>query len=299
MKNVTRNAYAHCVDRVVARLQRAIAEGGELPDLGELAGVAHLSPFHFHRVYRAMTGETIGRTVARLRLLRALHLLGESAVSVTAVALAVGYDTPQALARAFSDAFDASPSELRAQPQRLLRERERLERLPQEDRGVAAPLYVEVVAIEPFEVVVLRNRGAYEDFDQAYGRLFAWAAEAGFIDRIQGLYGLPLHDHRDTSPAHLEFDCALAFPESVQPEPPLRALLLGGGAYACARHLGSFATLEASVDWLLAVWLPGSGHSLRDAPIHYRYLDDPEVTPEALLRTDIHVPLAAHREASA
>ncbi|MEA9472116.1 GyrI-like domain-containing protein [Xanthomonas campestris] len=44
---------------------------------------------------------------------------------------------------------------------------------------------------------------------------------------------------------------------------------------------------------LLADWLPGSGHALRDAPPHYLYLDDPETVAEADLRADIRVPVVA------
>lgn len=38
------------------------------PSLAELASAAAVSPFHFHRVWRAMTGETVGQSIARLRM---------------------------------------------------------------------------------------------------------------------------------------------------------------------------------------------------------------------------------------
>lgn len=104
------------VERVVAHLQASIRAGEPLPDLAALAAVAQQSPHHFHRVYRALAGETLGQTIARLRLSYALHLLGEQASSVTEVALAVGYQTPQALARAFRAVLQASPSNLRNTP---------------------------------------------------------------------------------------------------------------------------------------------------------------------------------------
>lgn len=81
------------VERVVAHLQDSIRAGSPLPDLAALAAVAHQSPHHFHRVYRALAGETLGQTTARLRLSQAVHLLGEPGRSITDVALAVGYQT--------------------------------------------------------------------------------------------------------------------------------------------------------------------------------------------------------------
>lgn len=292
MKPATRNLYAERIDRVVARLQQAVSAGGEPPGLAELAAVAHLSAFHFHRVYRALTGETIGGTVARLRLLRALHLLADGAAPVTGVALAIGYETPQAFARAVRDAFGASPSELRAQPARLADEIARLGRPPApRDDSAGAALQVSVVSVEPFEVVALRTTGAYDEVDQAYVSLFAWAAEAGAIDAMAGLYGIPHADWRDAAHDELVFDAMLRFSRPVRPPAPMRLQRIGGGQYARVRHVGGFRGIEDTLDRLLSEWLPGSGYALRDAPVHREFLDDPDEVPEALLRTDIHVPV--------
>jgi AraC family transcriptional regulator len=295
----TREQASARIDRVIARLQRAIVEGGELPDLAELAGIAHLSSFHFHRVYRALTGETIGRTVARLRLVRALQLLADADLAVTDVALSIGYETSQAFARAFRDAFGISATQMRRQPAHVARELGRLSRPPVPAAGERAPLRIDVVSIEPFEVVALRTTGAYADLDQAFGRLFNWAAEAGIVDKMTDLYGIPRHDHRDTPAAELVFDCALKFSAAVAPIAPMRSLQICGGDHARIRHVGSFLALEDTTDRVLAEWLPGSGRQLRDLPIHYAYLDDPENVPEAMLRTDIYVPLQSLEESGA
>lgn len=281
------------LDRVIASLQQSIDVGGPLPDLDALAAIAHYSPFHFHRVYRALTGETIGRTVQRLRLVKALRRLAHSDASVTEIALLAGYGTPQALARVLRETVDASASELRADPQRLAANIEHLSRpLPLAEK--TAPLSVEVITLEPFEVVALRARGAFDDLDQVFGELFGWAAEQGLIEQLQQLIGVPLGDHRELPAEELLFDCALVFDAELPVlSASLQRLVLGGGRMARLRHVGSYALLEDATDQLLRDWLPGSGHALRDAPLHYHFLDDPEEVPEAILRADIYVPLAA------
>lgn len=288
------------IDRVVARLQQAVQTGGELPDLHELAAVAHLSPYHFHRVYRALTGETVGRTVARLRQLRALHLLGDAARPITDIALAVGYDTPQAFARAFRDAFDDAPSALREHPDRLAAEIARLSRPAAAAHDAAPPLRVDVLSVEPFEVVALRVSPAnYDAVDAGYGQLFGWAASAGIVDKASSLYGIALTDFRDMPEAETAFDCALGFSVAVDPPAPMRVQRWGGGEYARIRHVGPFRFIEDTLDRALAEWLPDSGYALRDAPIHRGFLDDPEHVPEALLRTDIYLPVRRAAEVAA
>lgn len=290
MNIAARHAYARAIERVIAHLQKAVQDNAPLPDLAELAAVAHLSPFHFHRIYRALTGETVGRTVARLRLLRALQLLGGTARPVTEVALAVGYETSQALARAFRQALDATPSELRAAPERLQAKQRELAQ-PALAADAAAPLQVSVQTLAPFELVVLRKRGAFDDLDRGFGQLFAWAMRAGIAERLERLVGIPLGDHRDLPPRDLEFDCAMGFAAAVDPPPPLQRRVLGGGLYAVLRHVGPYHELDAEVDRLIAGWLPGSGHLLRDQPLHFHYLDDPEEVPASILRADICVPV--------
>ncbi|WP_312366393.1 GyrI-like domain-containing protein [Stenotrophomonas sp.] len=281
------------LDRVIACLQQAVDTGGPLPDLEALAAIAHYSPFHFHRVYRALTGETVGRTVQRLRVVKALQRLAHSAASVTEIALLAGYDTPQALARVLRESVDASASELRGDPQRLAACIAQLSR-PLPVAETPAPLSVEVITLEPFEVVALRAQGAFDDLDGVFGELFGWAAEQGLIEQLQQLIGLPLGDHRELPADELLFDCALALDAELPALPEsLQRLQLGGGRMARLHHVGSYSLLEDATDRLLRDWLPGSGHALRDAPLHYHFLDDPEDVPEAILRADIYVPLAA------
>ena len=66
--NSNANTYASRIQRVVDHL----AEHLDDPlDLESLARVAHFSPYHFHRIYRGILGETVHDTVRRLRLQRA------------------------------------------------------------------------------------------------------------------------------------------------------------------------------------------------------------------------------------
>jgi AraC family transcriptional regulator len=293
MKTSTREDYLQRIDRVVAVLQSAVEQGGELPELAQLATVAHLSPFHFHRIYRALSGETVGQTVARLRLLRALQMLAEPGERVTETALAVGYETPQAFARAFRQAFEATPSELRGQQDRLQAAMHRMRRPARHDDGSGPALTVEVVSVEPFRVVATRYTGDHRDLDQAYGRLFEWAASHALLERMTGIYGVAHDGGRDALPDEGAFDCALAFDGgNAVIDGNTHALQLGGGLWARWRHLGSYDHLGALTDRLVATWLPDSGYVLRDVLPFRHFLDDPEDVPEAALRADIYLPVA-------
>ena len=74
----------------------------------DLAGGAAASPCHFHRRFQAATGESVADCSRRLRLERAAHILASSRMTVTEVALEVGFDAPEAFSRAFQAAYHLS-----------------------------------------------------------------------------------------------------------------------------------------------------------------------------------------------
>nr|WP_233835629.1 GyrI-like domain-containing protein [Paraburkholderia sp. ZP32-5] len=116
MKPSTERDYRRRIARVVETI---LLEPGAPHTLESLAAVAHLSPYHFHRVYRAVMGESVVETVKRLRLAEAAQRLTDAA-QVTAVAHDAGYDSAQAFARAFRGFAGVSPSEFRARQRHLV-----------------------------------------------------------------------------------------------------------------------------------------------------------------------------------
>lgn len=90
-------------------LDTLMADLSAAADGREIASRAYLSRFHFDRLVRAATGEPPARLRRRLLLEQAAYALGRGA-SVTDVAYASGYGSPEAFTRAFSKAFGSPPS---------------------------------------------------------------------------------------------------------------------------------------------------------------------------------------------
>lgn len=294
MKLTSRDEYLKRIDAVVARISASLAEEAPLPSASELARHANLSEFHFMRVYRALAGEPLGATIQRLRLARAVHLLTDTAEPISAIAGRIGFETPQAFAKAFRRAFGLSPSEAR---ERYVGQAQKLVLPPHETNLPAAPaIRVDIVELQPFRVLALRNRGAYADLDQAYARLFDWLAAQNAVGSVRGLWGVPHHDRRDTPPDESLFDCCVTLAMHLDAhegpdDKDVFATSLGGGRFIVHQHGGSYAGLDDAHDNLLARALPAQGLALREAPILHEFLNDPDRTPEELLQTKIYVPI--------
>ncbi len=108
---MSHHEYAARINRVQDHIDAHLTEDLAL---AELARVASFSPYHFHRVFAAMVGETLGRYIQRLRLEKAASwLLYHPRKSVTEVALDCGFSSSATFARAFRAAFGMSASQWR------------------------------------------------------------------------------------------------------------------------------------------------------------------------------------------
>jgi AraC family transcriptional regulator len=87
-ERTTRSDYAIRLERVFTWL---VDHLDETLDLCRLADVACMSPYHFHRIYHAMQGETAAETVRRLRLHRAAVELIAGELPVSRIARRAGY----------------------------------------------------------------------------------------------------------------------------------------------------------------------------------------------------------------
>lgn len=86
---------------------------GERLTLEDVAHEACLSPFHFHRLFAAIVGETPMSYLRRRRLSEAALRLKRGTESVLQVALSVGFDSQAAFTRAFHGYFGRPPQRFR------------------------------------------------------------------------------------------------------------------------------------------------------------------------------------------
>lgn len=287
MKQSTRDSYFNRIDRVVGFLSEKVEEA---PSLETMAGIAAISPFHFHRVYRAVTGETPSATVRRLRLAKACGLLRDLEKPVTEVAFDVGYDSSQGFAKALKEVTGYSARDLRADPAKLEKIVTALASAPGVG-NVPKDLDVKIVSVDPFEVVAYRHTGPHKGLFKAYGDLHAWAAGAGLLEKFRGIYGIPIDDPRGEDPDAVRFDACFDFGPRPNVEAPYRVAGLGGGRYAVVRHVGPYEGLEAFYDYLYGPWLETSGYQLREAPAFNNYIQDPDSVPPEEWETDIYIPV--------
>lgn len=244
----------------------------------EAARAANFSLHHFHRIFRAQLGESVMEYTRRLRLERAARELRVKDDRLLDVAMRAGYQSHEAFTRAFIERFGVPPSTFREQPSLRVKEWKSTSQSPR--------LEVRVRRFAALQLVGMRHRGSYANVGDTWTRLMTWSFEHA---RGALQYGLCPDDPEVTATENLRFDACLA---TTVTHADVTALHVEAGDWAVAVHRGPYTRLSETYLDLIGRWFPTSGHEPAVDAVVEHYLNDPRVTAEAELLTEVRVRIA-------
>ena len=287
-----RREYERRVNRVMDYIQAHLAD--ELT-LESLAAVAAFSPFHFHRVFAAITGETLSDFIRRIRLERAasaLALLHDT--SVLEIALRYGFSSAATFARAFKRHFGMSATQWREGGARRWSEARRHQSKPGKAkrnpdqvesnhrkassrpirhtaavRSKGLAMSVEIREIPPYRVAYVRHVGPYGeggDIGTLWAGLGRWIRARDLRRSGTLTIGIGHDAPRIAAPEKLRYDACVVVGEDFKPDRFVNVADLPGGKYAVTPFAGTPAEMPEAWDRLFTGWLPTSGYQPEDRP---------------------------------
>jgi len=300
MKTITLQDYKQRMLRVLVHIQQQL--DGPL-SLEALAQLAHFSPYHFHRVFKGMLGESVQSHIRRLRLERSAIQLKSTAWPVTRIAFDSGYETPEAFTRAFKARFGAAPSHFRAARRRIC-----IVTLDTSGSGVhyrngtpprhfkaalfaSKTMKITIQNLPARRVAFVHHVGPYSKCGAAWETLGMFLGKEGLLGGDSLMIGICHDDPEVTPPDKIRYDACVTVDPRFAPQGEIGVQTIAGGDYAVATHFGSYETLGETYGRLMGQWLPRSGRELRSAPGFEVYFNDPNSTAPEDLVTDIHLPL--------
>jgi AraC family transcriptional regulator len=284
----SRSEYARRMNRVLDHIDAHLAEPLELVALAE---VAHFSPYHFHRLFDAWMGETLGAYLRRRRLEAGAGMLqAQPNAPVLEVALSVGFGSGEAFARAFKEHFGMTPSQWRASSSERLEQYRRTfhdSNPGQADRNTGQagqPMFaddsasfmeiimnVTLTELPACKVAYMRSIGPY---GPAIGRFWEQFNQTREAHGLQGVrYGIGHDDPSVTPPDKCRYDACIEVADSAAVKPPFSTAQLPGGRYALMEFEGSSATIGNAWLQFFKEWLPGSGMQMDARPMFEMYRD--------------------------
>lgn len=264
--------------------------------LDVLADVARLSPFHLHRKFVAVAGETPKQFTLRIRLSRAAAmLLSNRDESILNIALACGFQSHETFCRMFRRFFGVAPSTYRKQSKMhdanlasvhesnvagtapclgLYRYHESPERSPMS-------YTITKRSLEPQHALVISKRVKQSEIAQAIGevlpRVFMYAQAAGVA-----FSGPPITRYIQTGPGLMTIEPGMpvaSLPASADPDAAeIMPITLAGGSVAMTTHVGPYDRLPDAYA-AMEQWIEAEGLKIAGPPWE-SYITDPAHVPD-------------------
>ena len=246
--------------------------------------MAYFSSFHFHRVFKAILGETLSQFVKRLRLERAVTMMthgGER--SLTEIALACGFGSSSDFSRSFRQRYGVPPSAFDVDTFRAQRRddleatipeepRHRVESLPQGGNPEGFEVRLRELPVRCVAYIRVLNSFREGVVARAAERLVAWAEARGLADR-QWL-GYMWDNPEIVALEDCRYDVGLEV-DDLKPDGEIGRFEFPAMLVAQIEVKGQIDVEMRALDWLFRTWLPTSGYVPADLPCFEAWIGRP------------------------
>ncbi len=300
------------IDYIISNLDKELT-------LEQISSIANFSVFHFHRIFKSITNETLYKFIFRLRMEKAASLLiSHPGKSVFEVALDCGFSTPSSFAKAFKDYYGLSATDWKNDN---LPSKSKIGQLDSNFDKLDSNIYkvypnspsyfcfelindsnkfiwrnnmnstnelqttIEVKKLEEMNVAYIRHIGPYAGdgqlFEKLFGKLFMWAGPRGLIQFPETKSMTIYHnDPEITEDEKLMISVCITVPEGTKTEGEIGTMKIPAGDYAMAYFELHPHQYGEAWQMVYGKWLPQSGYQPDDRPCFELYLNNPKDHPE-------------------
>jgi AraC family transcriptional regulator len=286
-KTFMREEYTLRINRVQDYIEEHLEEEFSLPGLAQ---VAHFSPYHFHRIFGSLTGETLFEYIQRVRLEKAAYfLIANPNKTVTQVALSCGFSNQASFAKAFKKYWEVSATQFRQEhgpyKSKHYKIKSKIGKVSHEstcynNTVIKKQCYlkepfkdlafsVEVKDIEEMHVAYIRHTGPYQEdvalFESLFSKLSKWVKEkvSESLHEIKTL--ILCHDNPSLTDEHkLRISLCMVVPEGIKGDGEIGTLIIAGGKYAIGHFKLAYNDYGNAWASMYSKWLPESGYQPDD-----------------------------------
>lgn len=267
----------------------------ETVTLEELARAAHSSPWHFHRLFCALTGETPAGYVRKRRLSELCQRLVHSDEPIAQLSIRGGFESQASFTRAFSRVMGTTPARYRKRGVLTAAHRfnamtadtllERRERKIMEPRIEHKPAFTVVGMLE--HVTPTTNHR----IATLWGRFGSRMGEIAHKNE-ECAFGVCLDDGQPPgSPLGFRYVAAVEVDAIENVPPGMIAVPVPAATYAVFTHRGHITQIGDTIKQLWGEWLPASKYHQVPGP-DFEYYDARYDPNTGNGEVDLYIPVA-------
>lgn len=308
-KQLSKQEYAARINRVMDYISLNL----DKPiDLNILASIASFSPYHFHRIFTAMVGETPNSFVSRIKLEKTAQLLLDNPQApVSDISFACGFTNASSFSRAFKGYFNMTTTQLRDEGKaiyikngiRYSKDCKAVSKIGKHPQQVNAQFCsvelkeliimdtkIEIKQMPELNLIYCRHMGAFNKIGQSYEKLFKWAIPRGLVNHNTKTVTVYQDDPAITSIDKVRQDASIVVEGEVKVEAEIGKSTIPSGKYAVGRFEIKETEFEEAWNTMCA-WLTESGCQPGDSPTYEYYHNDYSNDPEHRFIVDICIPV--------
>lgn len=308
-KELSKQEYIARINRVMDYIGKNIDKA---IDLSVMADIASFSPYHFHRIFTFITGETPNNFVSRIRLEKAAVLLQDRPKdSVSEIAFECGFVNIASFSRAFKIFFGVSAKEFRQIEKGIyvkngIRYSKNCKPISKIGKNIQLvndqicsvelneliimDTKIEIKQMPELNLIYCRHIGAYNKIGEAYEKLFKWAAPRGLVTSETKTVTVYHDDPAVTGMDKVRQDASIIVEGNVKVEGEIGKSSVSAGKYA----VGHFEIKETEFEqaWnTMCSWLTESGYQPGDGSTYELYHNNHSEHPERKFIVDICIPV--------
>lgn len=288
MRTDTKNSYLESINKAIAYIESNSTTDIQLKDI---ATQANLSQYHFHRVFKSLTGDTTKDFLTRLRLEKAALKLKHSQNDIGQIAFDCGYQNHETFTRAFKDYFGLTPMEYRNSIEKLTTNKQKeygKANIDLNTLNVQGPI---IKTIPDLHLAYIRHTGSYDKVGGSFQQLMFWAATHLVLKLKPVTIGI-VHDNPDlTAEQHIRFDACVLLSKEIKPNGEIGYKKIEGGKFAVFTYKGAYEGFYPVYDYIYNVCLFDNKFDLADKPALEWYIKSPPFNKPENFVTDFYVPI--------
>lgn len=270
--------------------------------LEELAQKAFCSPFHFHRIFKAITGETLNSLIVRKRIERIASVIAVGTnESFADLAYKYGFNSASSFSRAFKKFYGISPSEFKENSKNknsrigkeLITPEQYIYSINNILNWINMNAVTEVKELPEMTLAGIMHIGKPDKIKNTYERLFKWAYSKGFANSQDFKAVTIYHDNPGiTEMSKLRQSLCVTADGNFSGDGDIGKILIQKGRFAVGHF--EITPVQFAKAWEnMCVWVAENGYAFRDGDYFEIYHNDYRTHPEQKFIVDICIPVEA------
>jgi len=277
--NKSSEIYRHRINKVIDYVTQNLDKS---ISLDELASVSFFSPYHFHRIFVAVTGESVNNFTVRIRLEKTARLLKFSKNTISNIAFECGFSSPSDFSRTFKQYFGVAPSTYRKNGE-IKNSKIRQELFPVNDyhytmteEELKNNYPVEIRELPKRRIAYIRITNSFEEgvVIKTYENIIKWAKKTNLFDSEQ-IFGMSTNDPLVTPKEKYRYEVCITLPENFEIKSTnfIETMILPKCKYAITSVSGDFNFVATGIKYLYTDWLINSEFEPEHQPGLELFLD--------------------------